>query len=110
MAKNLNFYPVILAGGRGTRFWPLSRKKRAKQLLALDGKQTMIQQTVARLLPLARAKRFWIITNEDLRLGHCEAASEAAEAADSGRAGGTEYGAGHWVWRHFCFCARIRRQ
>jgi mannose-1-phosphate guanylyltransferase len=62
-----HFYPVILAGGRGTRFWPLSRKKRAKQLLALDGKQTMIQQTVARLLPLAPAKQFWIITNEDSR-------------------------------------------
>ena len=62
-----HFYPVILAGGRGTRFWPLSRKKRAKQLLALDGKQTMIQQTVARLAPLAPAKQFWIITNEDLR-------------------------------------------
>ena len=58
---------MILAGGRGTRFWPLSRKKRAKQLLALDGKQTMIQQTVARLLPLAQASRFWIITNDDLR-------------------------------------------
>ncbi len=67
MAKNSNFYPVILAGGRGTRFWPLSRKKRAKQLLALDGKQTMIQQTVARLLPLAPPKQFWIITNDDLR-------------------------------------------
>ena len=67
MAKNSNFYPVILAGGRGTRFWPLSRKKRAKQLLALDGKQTMIQQTVARLLPLAPSQRFWIITNDDLR-------------------------------------------
>jgi mannose-1-phosphate guanylyltransferase len=58
---------VILAGGRGTRFWPLSRKKRAKQLLALDGKQSMIQQTVARLLPLAPALQFWIITNDDLR-------------------------------------------
>ncbi len=68
MPKNSNFYPVILAGGRGTRFWPLSRKKRAKQLLALDGKQTMIQPTVARLLPLAPPKKFWIITNEDLRL------------------------------------------
>jgi mannose-1-phosphate guanylyltransferase len=68
VAKNLNFYPVILAGGRGTRFWPLSRRKRAKQLLALDGKRTMIQQTVARLLPLAPAKKFWIISNEDLRL------------------------------------------
>lgn len=61
------FYPVILAGGRGTRFWPLSRKRRAKQLLALDGKQTMIQQTVARLMPLAPPKSFWIITNADLR-------------------------------------------
>jgi mannose-1-phosphate guanylyltransferase len=67
VAKNSNFYPVILAGGRGTRFWPLSRKKRAKQLLALDGKQTMIQQTVERLLPLAPPNRFWIITNDDLR-------------------------------------------
>jgi mannose-1-phosphate guanylyltransferase len=67
LAKNSNFYPVILAGGRGTRFWPLSRKKRAKQLLALDGKQTMIQQTVARLVPLAPPRQFWIITNDDLR-------------------------------------------
>jgi mannose-1-phosphate guanylyltransferase len=64
---NFNFYPVILAGGRGTRFWPLSRKRRAKQLLALDGTQTMLQQTVARLLPLAPAKRFWIVTNQDLQ-------------------------------------------
>src|ERR1700746_2758232 len=67
VAKNSNFYPVILAGGRGTRFWPLSRKKSAKQLLALDGKQTMLQQTVARLAPLASPKSFWIITNHDLR-------------------------------------------
>ncbi|MGH9513813.1 MAG: mannose-1-phosphate guanylyltransferase [Terriglobales bacterium] len=65
--KNSHFYPVILAGGRGTRFWPLSRKRRAKQLLALDGKQTMIQQTMGRLLGLAPASRFWVITNDDLR-------------------------------------------
>ena len=64
---NPHFYPVILAGGRGTRFWPLSRKRRAKQLLALDGKQTMLQQTVARLAPMAAPSRFWIITNDDLR-------------------------------------------
>ena len=64
---NANFYPVILAGGRGTRFWPLSRKKRAKQLLALDGQQTMIQQTVTRIAPLAALKQFWVITNDDLR-------------------------------------------
>ena len=67
MKANPHFYPVILAGGRGTRFWPLSRKRRAKQLLALDGKQTMIQQTVARLAPMTTPSRFWIITNDDLR-------------------------------------------
>jgi mannose-1-phosphate guanylyltransferase len=67
VSKKANFYPVILAGGRGTRFWPLSRRRRAKQLLALDGERTMIQQTVARLLPLAPARKFWIITNDDLK-------------------------------------------
>jgi mannose-1-phosphate guanylyltransferase len=69
LAKKPSFYPVILAGGRGTRFWPLSRRKRAKQMLALDGDRTMIQQTVDRLLPLADPKRFWIVTNQDLRDG-----------------------------------------
>jgi mannose-1-phosphate guanylyltransferase len=64
---NPHFYPVILAGGRGTRFWPLSRKRRAKQLLALDGRKTMLQQTVSRLLPIAPVKRFWVIANDDLR-------------------------------------------
>src|SRR5712691_10495490 len=67
MANKINFYPVILAGGRGTRFWPLSRKRHAKQLLALDGKLTMIQQTVRRLLPAASARSFWVVTNGDLR-------------------------------------------
>src|SRR5579872_2322751 len=66
MAKS-NFYPVILAGGRGTRFWPLSRSRRAKQVLPLDGKETMIQQTVARLEPLATAEKFWVISNAALR-------------------------------------------
>jgi mannose-1-phosphate guanylyltransferase len=65
--RNSHFYPVIVAGGRGTRFWPLSRKRKAKQLLALDGKRTMIQQTVERLRPLAAEKQFWIVTNEDLK-------------------------------------------
>lgn len=61
------FYPVILAGGRGTRFWPLSRKRMAKQLLPLNSKDSMIQETVARLLPTADSKQFWVITNADLR-------------------------------------------
>jgi mannose-1-phosphate guanylyltransferase len=57
------FAPVILAGGSGTRFWPRSRRARAKQVLALDGGRTMIQQTLDRLLPLADPKDVWVITN-----------------------------------------------
>lgn len=64
-----SFYPVILAGGRGTRFWPLSRKKRAKQMLALNSERSMIQETVERLKRLAPEDRFWVITNDDLRDG-----------------------------------------
>ena len=58
------FYPVLLAGGSGTRFWPRSRRARAKQVLSLDGEQSMIQQTVQRLVPLAPRDNFWIITND----------------------------------------------
>lgn len=57
------FAPVILAGGSGTRFWPRSRRARAKQVLALDGDRTMIQDTLARLQPLASAEDLWVITN-----------------------------------------------
>ncbi len=60
------FAPVILAGGSGTRFWPRSRKARAKQVLALDGERTMIQQTMERLSPLSDASDVWIITNSFL--------------------------------------------
>jgi mannose-1-phosphate guanylyltransferase len=60
------FVPVILAGGSGTRFWPRSRRSRAKQVLALEGERTMIQQTLDRLQPLAGAKDVWVITNEIL--------------------------------------------
>jgi mannose-1-phosphate guanylyltransferase len=61
------FAPVILAGGSGTRFWPRSRRARAKQVLALQGESTMIQQTVDRLAPLAADENCWVITNHWLR-------------------------------------------
>ncbi len=61
------FAPVILAGGSGTRFWPRSRKSRAKQVLALDGDRTMIQQTLSRLGDLARSEDVWVLTNALLR-------------------------------------------
>ena len=64
MTKKIDFRPVILAGGSGTRFWPRSRRARAKQVLALDGDRSMLQQTVERLSPIADPEQFWVITNE----------------------------------------------
>jgi mannose-1-phosphate guanylyltransferase len=66
MLEQIDFRPVILAGGSGTRFWPRSRRAHAKQVLALDGERSMIQQTVERLKPLAGLEKTWIITNEFL--------------------------------------------
>src|SRR6202451_4584160 len=66
MSKPIDFRPVILAGGSGTRFWPRSRRARAKQGLALDGERSMIQQTVERLKPLTTLDKNWVITNEFL--------------------------------------------
>src|SRR5882672_1540345 len=61
--KELATHAVILAGGRGTRFWPRSRTRTPKQLLNIVGKDTMLQQTVARLRPLIRPDRIWTVTN-----------------------------------------------
>ena len=57
-------YAVVMAGGSGTRFWPLSRRKHPKQLLELFGHGTLLEQTVERLLPLIPAERIYIYTNE----------------------------------------------
>lgn len=64
---SMDLRPFILAGGSGTRFWPRSRRSHPKQVLALDGERSMLQQTVDRLLPIANAEHCWIITNEWLR-------------------------------------------
>jgi mannose-1-phosphate guanylyltransferase len=62
---------AILAGGEGTRLWPLSRSRRPKQLLQLNGERTLVQQTVDRLKPLVDPERILIVTErshaEDLR-------------------------------------------
>ncbi|WP_305731670.1 mannose-1-phosphate guanylyltransferase [Trichlorobacter ammonificans] len=55
-------YVVILAGGSGTRFWPLSRKTRPKQLISVLDGPTMLQRTVERILPL-QPKRVLVVTN-----------------------------------------------
>ncbi|MBE9546751.1 MAG: mannose-1-phosphate guanylyltransferase [Proteobacteria bacterium] len=55
-------YAVIMAGGRGTRFWPKSREKMPKHLLDIFGKKTIIQETVERIEPLIPAKNILIVT------------------------------------------------
>jgi len=63
--EKLAIHAVILAGGRGTRFWPRSRTRTPKQLLNIVGKSTMIEQTVERLRPIVPADRIWTVTNAE---------------------------------------------
>lgn len=60
-------YGLILAGGRGTRFWPRSRRSHAKQVLKIFGERSLIQQTVDRLRPVIAPERLWVLTNDHLR-------------------------------------------
>lgn len=60
------FQALILAGGTGTRFWPLSRKSRPKQLLALEGDQTLLRATFERLQPLVPPAAVWVCTTANL--------------------------------------------
>jgi mannose-1-phosphate guanylyltransferase len=64
---NSHYYGLILAGGRGTRFWPRSRKRSAKQVLNVVGDRSLIQATVDRLAPVIPPERLWILTNDHLR-------------------------------------------
>jgi len=64
---NRHHYGLILAGGRGTRFWPRSRKRSAKQVLNVVGERSLIQATVERLAPVIPPERLWILTNHHLR-------------------------------------------
>ncbi len=58
-----NVYPVIMAGGVGTRFWPRSREKSPKQLLEIVGKGTLIQNTVKRLARFVDVRNIFVVTN-----------------------------------------------
>jgi mannose-1-phosphate guanylyltransferase len=64
-SEKLQTHAVILAGGRGTRFWPRSRTRTPKQLLNIVGKDTMLEQTVARLRPLIPPNYIWTVTNAE---------------------------------------------
>jgi mannose-1-phosphate guanylyltransferase len=59
-------YVLVMAGGRGVRFWPRSRRSLPKQCIALDEGRTLLQQTVDRLLPLVPVERVLVVTGPDM--------------------------------------------
>lgn len=67
--EKLNIHAVILAGGRGTRFWPRSRVHAPKQLLSIVGKGTMLEQTIERLRSVISPDRIWTVTNVEQYAG-----------------------------------------
>lgn len=72
-------YGIIMAGGGGTRFWPLSRKGTPKQLLNLSGKEIMVNEAIDRLTKVAAYEDIYIVTN-------CEQADKMREVTQ-GRVG-----------------------
>lgn len=60
-----NRFAIVLSGGSGTRLWPLSRSLKPKQLLALNGDDTLLQQTVRRILPRVSPEHVLVVTHED---------------------------------------------
>lgn len=57
-------FVIIMAGGRGERFWPVSREQTPKQLLSLLGRKSFLQEAVERVLPLVPAQNIFVITNQ----------------------------------------------
>jgi mannose-1-phosphate guanylyltransferase len=66
MAKRRH-YGLVLAGGRGTRFWPRSRRATPKQVLNVFEERSLIQATVQRLAPVIAPEDIWILTNQHVR-------------------------------------------
>ncbi len=63
MNDTLHMHAVIMAGGSGTRFWPLSRKNLPKQFLALTSEKSLLRETYLRLREVVSADRIWVIAN-----------------------------------------------
>ena len=68
MIENARLHVVLLAGGSGTRFWPLSRVKRPKQFLALAGRSSLLRGTWDRVRKLAPSARIWVVAPRALAL------------------------------------------
>ena len=100
-------YGVILAGGGGTRFWPLSRKELPKQLLNLTGKDLMVNETIDRLEGNVTKENIFVVTNStqaELML-HATGSSGPCPCG----AGGEKYGGLHRLCGDGDF-AKIRRR
>ena len=97
-----SLYVLILAGGSGERFWPLSRKARPKQLLSLFGGDTLLESTLSRLDGLVPAENILILTNADQEAAvrglavHLPAENIVAEPAKRDTAAAIALGVG-WV-------------
>lgn len=68
-SKNITACAVLLAGGRGTRFWPRSRMRTPKQLLDIVSSKSMLRETADRLAPLFPENRLWVVTNDEQAAG-----------------------------------------
>ncbi|MDY6863569.1 MAG: sugar phosphate nucleotidyltransferase, partial [Thermodesulfobacteriota bacterium] len=63
--KDLNLVGIIMAGGTGTRFWPLSTEEKPKQFLNLFGDRSLLQKSYDRILPVIKPERILILTNKN---------------------------------------------
>ena len=104
--QNLPICAVLLAGGRGTRFWPRSRTRTPKQLLNIVGQKTMLRETVDRLSPLVASRNIWIVTNVEQsaavrrELREVPAANILAEPVGRNTAAAIGLAAAHLVRKH----------
>ncbi len=101
----MNLYAVVLAGGSGKRLWPLSRRARPKQLLALPGPASMLESTLDRLSGLVPADRTFVLTSRELAASvracapHLPAGHVVAEPESLGTAPAAALGAAVVRWR-----------